>query len=132
MKGKRKGASQVEWYTSELKILRERYSNSTRTEIVRLIPRHTLKGINAKAFRMGYKKGRFEYVKVPKCTDPLLLKIFDFMREHNLTADDVGKEAGLGGGSTIRYWAKGTHSPKLKHLRKLLSYLDLDLKLVPV
>jgi len=89
-----------------------------------------LDGIEAKAHRMGYKKGRFEYRMKPQCSDPILLELFAFMRKNNLTADDVGQESGLGGGATVRYWAKGQHSPKLKHLRIALDYLGLDLKLV--
>lgn len=131
MKGKPRGKrkTQVDWYPAELKILRESYRKCTRAEIQALIPRHTLSAIEARAFLFGLRKGRFEYRIRPTVSDPMLLAIFDRMKESNITTADLAAEIG-GSPATFAYWADGTHDPKLKTLRRVLDYFGLDIKLV--
>lgn len=93
-----------------------------------LIPKHSWRGIEAKARSMGLVRPIVARTREATCSDPLIREVFRIIRERNLTINDVAEEA-LGGGDTMYKWAWGKHSPKLKNLRKVLDYLGIDIVL---
>lgn len=66
----------------------------------------------------------------PSPQDPILDQLFNIAKDRNLSLNDLGEDAGLGG-SVVHAWGSGRYSPKLRSLRKVLDALDLDIVLVP-
>lgn len=122
----RKKKTQVDWWPHEISTLRRLWNKSPLSEVHEKIPRHTLLGIKKRADSMRLKRTRNHR---PKCSDPILIKLFEIIEKRNFTPNEVGEDVQLGG-RTLRRWKVSEHGPTLKSLRNVLDYLELDLLLI--